>query len=136
MTLIEILVVCAWLAVGIGTATSLGTRFGVAGAGIGLVVGLLVPVGVLVAFERIDRRRFPELPKCRSGACDGPKAYGWVERRKDGWVLSCGCGDRYLLSPRKLIGSRYFQVLSVDGRPSAFLRQRPFRAWEPDSGPP
>lgn len=129
VTLIEVMMLTFWVALGCAGAVWGGNSYGWVGGIGGFVGGLAVP-GSLFLFlgymEQMIVRGRPPFPVCRNGKC----RYGnYQYQRVDGggYALFCRCGGRY-----RKTGRRFMQEMP-DGSLRPYMIWKAFRGWFPAS---
>jgi hypothetical protein len=83
-------ILCAYF-LGHSLAHRWGTIGWLVGTPLGLLMGFLLPEGIL----RLYYRFIPTRSKCRRGKC-GEADYSVVRTGPEGHVVQCQCGDKYL----------------------------------------
>jgi hypothetical protein len=118
LTLIEILAICLFMAIGVSCSKHFGNKFGIPGYILGFLGGFLATD---FFFGGI-----PRMPYCKDNSCKGPDSYG-VERIKNGTIVNkCECGGMYIRKGRK------FLEIDEDGNENRYLIWIPFKGWEKD----
>jgi hypothetical protein len=108
LTLIEILAICLFMAIGVG------------------FLATFLSIGVLAGLADFFFGGIPRMPYCKDNKCKGPDSYG-VERIKNGTIVNkCECGGMYIRKGRK------FLEIDEDGNESRYLIWIPFKGWEKD----
>ena len=135
VTLVELLLVIAFLGVGVAVSQYAGPKYGVFGYVVGFIAGTVGSCGLFFAFGIIVAYIFeiftgiPEYPVCANGKCrvrkvpDSDYRYEWTDDRL---VARCKCDTPYVKKGRR------FLLLQADGSLTPYMIWKPLRGWFAD----
>jgi len=134
-TLIEFLLVFAFLGVGVAVAQRAGSSYGLLGYVGGFVVGVaggfagFLAFGYTIGYAIGVLTGIPEYPECSNGKCqagDAPDSDYRFEMLGDRLVARCKCDLVFVKKGRR------FMRLEDDGSLVPYMIWKPFRGWFPD----
>ena len=128
VTLIEIFVAVAYLAIILSSTIYGAQTYGWLGFLLGLALSICAPIGILKLlfwFEDWFWVGIPSIPACRNGQCHCEDYR--IEIQDGDPIYICRCGLRFKKQRRK-----FFEV-GEDGSEKPYLVWRPFRGWFPET---
>lgn len=129
VTLIELVVLVLWFAMGCAGAVLGSARYGWVGGTLGFLLGLAVPAGLVQFHKYMNQMLYrgrPTFPICRNGKCHY-NDYRYQPVEGGGHALFCQCGDRYVKTGRR------FMEQTADGSRRPYMIWKAFKGWFPDS---